>query len=73
LEERPAFTDLLADLARERPLVWLYGEGPGIGPAFGEPPDECVLGLVFFDDGVPEPVLLAQVHPHGDWLRWMAR
>jgi hypothetical protein len=52
--------------------VWLYGEGPGIGPAFGEPLDECVLGLVFFDRGVAEPVLLAQVQPHGDWLNWVA-
>jgi len=72
VETRPAFTDLLAELARDRPLVWLYGEGPNIGPSFGEPADECVLGLVFFDAGVPEPKLLAQVHPHGDWIRWLA-
>jgi hypothetical protein len=31
-----------------------------------------VLGLVFFDRGEPEPVFLAQVQPHGDWLRWVA-
>jgi hypothetical protein len=73
VDVRPRFADLLADLARERPLVWVYGEGPGVGPAFGEPPDECVLGLVFFDRGEPEPVLLAQVQPHGDWIRWVAR
>ena len=72
VERRPAFTELLAELARDRPLVWLYSEGPSIGPAFGEPVDECVLGLVFFDSGAPEPVFLAQVQPHGDWLRWMA-
>jgi hypothetical protein len=72
VERRPAFTDLLAELGSERPLVWLYGEGPNVGPGFGESPDECVLGLVFFDGGVPEPLLLAQVHPHGDWIRWMA-
>jgi len=72
VEQRPAFTELLAELARDRPLVWLYGEGPGAGPAFGEPPDECVLGVVFFDAGTPEPVFLAQVQPHGDWIRWTA-
>jgi hypothetical protein len=63
---------MLVDLARARPLVWLYGEGPRVGPAFGEPPDECVLGLVFFDRGEPEPVFLAQVQPHGEWMRWVA-
>ena len=31
----------------------------------------CVLGLVFFDRGDPEPVFLAQVQPHGEWLRWL--
>jgi len=72
VHQRPMFTELLVDLARERPLVWLYGEGPGVGPAFGEPPDECVLGLVFFDRGDPEPVFLAQVQPHGEWMRWVA-
>jgi hypothetical protein len=72
-DRRPAFTQLLTDLARERPLVWLYGEGPGVGPEFGESADECVLGMVFFDKGAPEPVLLAQVHPHGDWINWLAR
>ncbi|MBV8303993.1 MAG: DUF2332 domain-containing protein, partial [Acidimicrobiia bacterium] len=72
VDMRPAFTDLLAALARDRPLVWLYGETPNIGPSFDEPPDECVLGLVFFEAGVPEPLLLAQVHPHGDWISWVA-
>jgi hypothetical protein len=71
-DRRPAFTELLAGLAGERPLVWLYGEGPGVGPDFGESQDECVLGLVLFDRGAPEPVLLAQVHPHGDWINWVA-
>lgn len=69
---RPAFTEMLAGLAAERPLVWLYGDGPGAGPDFGEPPDECVLGLVFFDGREPEPSFLAQVQPHGDWIKWVA-
>ncbi len=72
VDRRPAFTELLADLARERPLVWLYGEGPNVGPDFGESPDECVLGLVLFDKDASDAVLLAQVHPHGDWLNWVA-
>jgi hypothetical protein len=71
VDRRPAFTELLAGLAAERPLVWLYGEGPGVGPDFGESQDECILGLVLFDAGAPEPVLLAQVHPHGDWINWV--
>ena len=72
VHQRPAFTEMLLELARTRPLVWLYGEGPSVGPAFGEPPDECVLGLVFFERGDPEPVFLAQVQPHGEWMRWVA-
>ncbi|MBV9411291.1 MAG: DUF2332 domain-containing protein [Acidimicrobiia bacterium] len=71
-DRRPEFTALLTDLASERPLVWLYGDGPGAGPDFGESQDECVLGLVYFESGAPKPVLLAQVHPHGDWLNWVA-
>jgi hypothetical protein len=70
VEAREAFAQLLVHLSRQRPIAWLYGEQPGVGPAFGEPPDECVLGVVHYDDGVPDPVLLASVQPHGEWLDW---
>lgn len=73
VEAREAFSQMLSDLARERPLAWLYGEQPGVGPAFGEPMDNCVLGVVLYDDkGVPDPMLLASVQPHGEWLDWRA-
>jgi len=71
-EARDAFAELLSELSGERPLAWLYGEQPGVGPAFGESLDDCVLGAVFYDKGAPDPVLLASVQPHGEWLDWRA-
>src|SRR6185503_8136852 len=72
VEARDAFIRLLGDLARERSLAWLYADGPGVYLGFDGFMDECVMGVVWFDRGVPRPELLAIVQPHGDWLDWRA-
>lgn len=78
--QRVAFREALAAASRDRPVVWISGEGPGVVDLFTDveaPPDAqgveaSVLGLVVFRDGAPDAQLLALVHPHGSWIDWRA-
>jgi hypothetical protein len=64
-EQRAMFRAQLADLAAERPTVWLSNEGPGVCIDIEAPqgPVPFVLGR----DGTP----LAFTSPHGDWIHWL--
>jgi hypothetical protein len=77
--DRVRFVELLAQAGRERPVLWIAGDSPGIvelvepGPLpEHEPAETSVLSAVAFDGGAPRPQLLALVHPHGLWIDWRA-
>jgi hypothetical protein len=60
-------------------VAWLSADGAGVVEAFVRPPtagddlsSSDVLGVVTFDDGAPDPHLLARVHGHGGWIDWRA-
>lgn len=61
------FRDLVPRLAASRggDLVWIVAEA---GPAAGRH-----VEVVDFRTPTPAPVRLAEVHPHGAWLRWTVR
>ncbi|MCX6021061.1 MAG: DUF2332 family protein [Chloroflexi bacterium] len=51
-------------MAQQRDLFRLYAEPPGDpGP---------VLRLTAFRRGVSTEVKLANLHPHGAWIEWLA-
>jgi hypothetical protein len=33
---------------------------------------ECVLSLINYYDGVRDEKILANAHPHGNWIEWLA-
>ena len=75
LEERPEFVDLLRAESRRRPVVWVSadvaGVVEGLGP--GDTSGRDVLGAVLLHDGgVALAQVLADVHPHGNWIDWRA-
>jgi hypothetical protein len=77
---RERFAVQLADAGRERPVVWISGEGLGVVSAFADhrPPPEfddiepSVLGAIRYDGGATEVTALAFVHPHGASIDWIA-
>jgi hypothetical protein len=82
-DDRHAFVDLLTTLGRERPLVWIAGDEPGVvddvvpGPTAttslpADGGERSVLSAVRFDGGALEKTTLAVVQPHGRWLHWEA-
>ena len=79
IEERAAFTVMLAEESRRRPLAWLSAEGAGTVEALGralparaDAEDADVLGAIVFDGGAPRAQVLGLVHSHGHWLDWRA-
>jgi hypothetical protein len=76
---RDQFAANLATVSRERPIVWISGEGPGVVRAFAdhEPPttghvELNVLGAIVYDGGDARATALAYVHPHGASIDWIA-
>lgn len=70
----------VAAAARERAVSWLYAEQPYEVPALDPPPapageDKAATALVLVElDGRRRTaVRLADVHPHGRWIRWWGR
>jgi len=69
----------MADLGRRRPLAWLFAEEPAEVPGLPVPPPPpegrrgaTALVLTTYHDGAPRSRRLADLHPHGRWLRWWA-
>jgi hypothetical protein len=79
-EGREQFAAQLAAAGRERPVVWISGEGPGIVRAFADrkPPPELddiepsLLGAIRYDGEDIDATALAWVHPHGAAIDWIA-
>jgi hypothetical protein len=77
---RDQFAARLAAAGRERPIVWISGEGPGVVRAFADerlPPDlddiePSILGAIRYDGNTIETTALAFVHPHGAAIDWIA-
>jgi len=80
LDQRRAFTELLVDASRRRPVAWLSADGAGTVEGLAEasltdPGGEAqahVLGALLFDRGSVEARLLALVQQHGGWMDWRA-
>lgn len=77
LERQQALARAVGRLAAARPVVWLYAEAPYEVPGLIVPPappegrrGATALVLTTFDHGTPESRRLADMHPHGRWLRW---
>jgi len=77
-EARDEFAAELARMGRERPVVWISGEGPNVVPAFAglEAPtldiEASILGAIVYDHDGAHATPLAFVHPHGSWIDWQA-
>ena len=77
-EGRADFAAELARAGRDRPVVWISGEGPNVVPAFAalDAPtrdiEASILGAIVFADGEEQATPLAFVHPHGSWIDWIA-
>jgi hypothetical protein len=78
LPDQRRFVDLLGQLARERPLWWVSGEGTGLVPQLPAPPSSTPAeGISFLYGVVPlgipgeEPRALARAGAHGAWLEWL--
>ncbi len=63
---RAEFRAQLAQLAGQRPTVWLSNEGPGVCVDIPKPPGP--VPFVLARDGLP----LAITGPHGDSIDWLA-
>ena len=77
IAERAEFLDLLRAESRRRHVVWLSAENTGVVEALDARHHDGssghdVLGALLFDDGQVSAELLADVHSHGNWLRWRA-
>jgi hypothetical protein len=76
--ERTRYGEVLAEIGRDRDLVWIANEHPAAlahaGYASPVPlsRDPAVLPLVMthFHRGLRDESVLAQVGPHGRWLDW---
>jgi hypothetical protein len=75
--DHPRFPELLRELATERPLWWVSGEGTGLVPQLPAPPLETPEdGISFLYGVVPlgmpgeSPRVLARAGSHGAWLDW---
>jgi hypothetical protein len=80
LEQRQAYVELLANVGRDRPVVWLCMDAPGVvefpagefGPSRGSVESD-VLSSVWFDGATePDPQVLAFVQSHGQSMAWHA-
>jgi hypothetical protein len=76
--DHPRFAELLSELAHERPLWWVSGEGTGMVPQLPAPrPETPAEGISFLYGVVPlgipgeRPRALARAGAHGAWLSWL--
>ena len=79
IDARKQFVAELAAAGRERPIVWISGEGPGVVRAFADHApvqlddiEPSVLGAIAFDGDAMLATALGYVHPHGATINWLA-
>jgi len=75
-DRRAAFAGILAEISRERDVVWLSNEAPGVVPeltATAPPQSDLryLLGRTTFTGGRRRDELLALAHPHGADVQWL--
>jgi hypothetical protein len=75
-DRRQAFAGVLADASKERDIVWLSNEPPGVireVAALAPPQSELryLLARTLFSNGQRRDELLALAHPHGADLTWL--
>jgi hypothetical protein len=76
---REAVGKIIAGAGRDRDLTWLSIESPAQTPELPRPPDPLRrpgatdLIAVSARAGQIEVARLAELHPHGRWIDWMAR
>src|SRR5213592_2748122 len=75
-DRRQAFADALADASKQRDIVWLSNEAPGVireAAAIAPPLSELrfLLGRTLFTNGRRRDEVLALAHPHGAELKWL--
>ncbi len=79
-EEQAALAGAIAETSTRRRVSWLFAEQPYEVPGLPVPPapegqgskSATALVLADVDVGEVHPVRLADMHPHGTWLRWWA-
>jgi hypothetical protein len=78
-EQQRALVESVVDLGVNRPVHYLYAESAFETSALPTPPPpvprdgpDMVTALVHVGPGGAQPVRLADMHPHGYWLRWWA-
>lgn len=75
-DRRQAFAGVLADASKQRDIVWLSNEPPGVireVAALAPPQSELryLLARTLFTNGQRRDALLALAHPHGADLTWL--
>ncbi len=78
VEQRHAYVELLVDVGRRRPVIWLCMDAPGVVDLFSgdvDPPpnsvESDVLSAVRFGgEGDPQAEVLAFVQSHGQSVAW---
>jgi hypothetical protein len=60
---REALENMLVVAGLRRPIWRLAFEFDG---------KECVISLIRYHDGIRDEQILANAHPHGTWLEWLA-
>jgi hypothetical protein len=76
-----ALLDAVRRLGRARPLRWIVAEQPlevpalflGTAPPEHADPRATAVALVTVDGGHEQVERLADMHPHGTWVRWYGR
>jgi hypothetical protein len=76
-ERQRALTEAIAEIGARRPLWWLFAEQADEVPGLPFPPPSpagrrtaTALVLTGIDGAHRESHRLADVHPHGRWIRW---
>jgi len=74
-DRRDALAAQLLDLSRQRPILWVTGEGPGVVPGAPAPDgvlERVAVPLIVSDvaDGAVDHHLLGITGAHGVWLEW---
>ena len=79
VEQRQTYVDLLAEVGRSRPVVWLNMDAPGVvellagaAPPAGSLQSDVLTGVTFEGEGPPRAEVLAFVQSHGMSMAWQA-
>ena len=79
VEQRQAYVELLGEVGRSRPVVWLCMDAPqvvelaaGEAPATGSLESDVLSGVTFDGGAPPQTDVLAFVQSHGQSMAWRA-